>query len=113
MTKPRKFRWSGINKQLTIMKEVLKEIVECQKKLSALSEKLRNSVYWINRAKEEAGFEPHKGVRVYAKIQEYGIEVSIYPEFGTRGARYWINGMWFETCFPSKIPSRDNILKNI
>lgn len=94
------------------MKEVLKEIVECQEKLSVLNEKLQDSVYWINKAKEEAGFEPHEGDRVRAKITDWGIEVSVYPGSGIKGARYWINGMWFDTCFPSRIPSKDNILKN-
>jgi len=92
------------------MKEILKEIVECQERIYTLERKLDNKSYWINKAKEEAGFEPHEGDWISIDIKLWKIEVNVYPKSGVKGARYWINGKWFNTSFPEKIPYNTDLL---
>ena len=59
----------------------------------------------IQKAQEEAGFEPHEGDWISVEITTWKIMIHVYPKSGCKGARYWINGKWFDTAFPSTIPS--------
>jgi hypothetical protein len=86
------------------MKQIIKELAECQKKMYALEQQLKDKDYWINKAKEEAGFIP-EGEKdwLHVEVTTFMIEVSVHHDnYG--GAKYWINGQWFDTPFPSKYP---------
>ena len=87
------------------MKEVVDELREALNKVWHLRHELEDHDYWINKAKEEAGFTPHEGDWVNVQVTLWKIEVSVYPKSGIEGARYWINGQWFDTPFPSEIPN--------
>ena len=87
------------------MKELIREIVECQKKIRELNHQIDNKEYWIKKAQKEAGFEPHEGDWISVEITTWKIMIHVYPKSGCKGARYWINGKWFDTAFPSTIPS--------
>lgn len=87
------------------MEAIIKEVVSCQKKLIQLEEQLKDRAFWIKKAQEEAGFIPEEGDWVHVEIGRYKIQVSVYHknrDIGT--SRYWINGQWFNTNFPDKIP---------
>lgn len=91
------------------MIQTIKEIVECQEKLRELRTKLDDPKYWINKAKAETDFEPAEGDWVSVKIQSWGIDVYVYHKSSCEGARYWLNGKWFNTPFPKNYPFKIDI----
>ena len=92
-------------KQNNNMKETIKEILKCQEKLWQLTQTLNNENYWINKAKE-AGFIPQEGDWISVKVSTWRIEVYVYHKEGCKGAKYWLNGKWFDTSFPKEYPTR-------
>ena len=87
------------------MEKVINELLSHLKEVANLQYKLNDKDYWINRAKEEAGFVPREGDWIYVEVTLYKIEVSVYHAENKPGERrYWINGEWFNTPFPEKYP---------
>lgn len=89
------------------MEKVIGEILSHLKEISNIRYKLNDKEYWINRAKEEAGFIPREGDWISVDITPWHIKVSVYhkhTDHNIKEARYWINGEWFNTPFPEKYP---------
>lgn len=87
------------------MEKVISKLISYSKEISNLKCKLYNKEYWINRAKEEAGFIPKEGDWIGVEVTMWSIRISVYhKENSVTGAKYWINGEWFDTPFPEKYP---------
>ena len=88
------------------MEKIIKKTIECMKSLDTLKAKLDDKSYWINKAKEEAGFEPTEDSWISVEILHYKIEIAVYQgkSGNCKNSCYWINGKWFNTPFPEKIP---------
>ena len=87
------------------MEKVINELLSHLKEVANLRYKLNDREYWINRAKEEAGFIPREGDWIHVEVTIWKIEVSVHHDRHVSGEnRYWINGEWFDTPFPDKYP---------
>jgi hypothetical protein len=89
------------------MEKVINEITSHLKGISDIRYKLHDKEYWINRAKEEAGFIPREGDWISVDITIWHIKVSVYhkhTDHHIKEARYWFNGEWFDRPFPEKYP---------
>ena len=87
------------------MEKVIDELISHLTKVRDLQDKLHDKEYWINRAKEEAGFIPREGDWIHVEITIWKVAVSVYHDKHVIGEnRYWINGEWFNTPFPEKYP---------
>ena len=87
------------------MENVIKALIDSLKKIYGLKYKLEDKDYWINRAKEEAGFIPREGDWIHVEVTIWKIEVSVHHDRHVSGEnRYWINVEWFNTPFPEKYP---------
>ena len=89
------------------MEKVINELVSHLIGAVNLRNKLQDKEYWINRAKEEAGFIPREGDWISVEVHTWKIVVHVYhgcTDHDAREARYWINGEWFDTPFPDKYP---------
>lgn len=87
------------------MEKVIDELISHLTKVRDLRDKLHDKEYWINRAKEEAGFIPREGDWIHVEITIWKVAVSVYHDKRVIGEnRYWINGEWFNTPFPEKYP---------
>lgn len=91
-----------------------------EKKITELAQHLINSYqltnqiennkqYWINKAKEEAGFIPEEGDGVHVEITLFKIRVSIHHK-NHNGSKYWINGEWRDSPFGSDYPDLDTLI---
>lgn len=86
------------------MEKVINELTSHLKGISDIRHKLYDKEYWINRAKE-AGFIPREGDWIGVEITMWSIRISVYHKTNsTEGAKYWINGEWFDTPFPKSYP---------
>lgn len=86
------------------MKNKINQLVLFLKSVETLKKEINNSEYWINLAKEEAGWEPQEGDWVSVDIKTYKIMVNVYHKKVGKGI-YWINGQWFNTPFPGDYPN--------
>lgn len=87
------------------MEDVINKMSNYLKEVYYLKSKLDNKEYWINRAKEEAGFIPKEGDWISVEVTLWLIRVSVYhnhTDHNLKEARYWLNGEWFDTPFPKK-----------
>ena len=85
------------------MEKVIDEMLSHLKEVVNLQYKLNDKEYWINRAKEEAGFIPREGDWIHVEVTIW--KVSVHHDKHVNGEnRYWINGEWFDTPFPKKYP---------
>lgn len=87
------------------MEKVINELISHLKGIRNLQYKLNDKEYWINRAKEEAGFVPQEGDWIHVEVTTWKVEVSVYHKQSARESRHWINGSWFDTSFPGKHPN--------
>lgn len=94
------------------MEEIIKKLVMCLKEVDSLKDQLNDKNYWIEKAKKEAGFVPKEDTWIHIEVTTWKIEVSVYPSYkgSTDGAKYWINGKWFDTSFPGSIPYYKNLV---
>jgi hypothetical protein len=87
------------------MEKVINELTSHLKGISNIRYKLNDKEYWINCAKEEAGFIPREGDWISTDITMWSIRVHVYHKTNdAKGAKYWINGEWFDTPFPKSYP---------
>ena len=87
------------------MEKVINELTSHLKEINNLKYELKDKEYWINRAKEEAGFIPREDDWISVEITMWHIRVSVYHKAnGAKEARYWLNGEWFDTPFPERYP---------
>lgn len=87
------------------MNTKLDQLKNSLKEAQNLISELHNPEYWINRAKEEAGFIPQEGDWISIDVTLYKIQINIYPKFFKPGtSAHWINGQWFTTAFPINYP---------
>lgn len=88
------------------MEKVINELASHLNRVYDLQCELNDKEYWINRAKEEAGFIPREGDWVHVEVTIYHIRISVYHKAnGAKDAKYWLNGEWFNTPFPEKYPN--------
>ena len=87
------------------MEKVINELLSHLKEVVNLQYKLNDKDYWINRAKEEAGFIPREGDWIHVEVTLWHIRISVYHKNGAKDAKYWLNGEWFNTPFPEKYPN--------
>jgi hypothetical protein len=88
------------------MNTKLNQLKNSLKEAQNLISELNNPEYWINRAKEEAGFIPQEGDWILIDVTLYKIQINIYPKFFKPGtSAHWINGQWFTTAFPINYPN--------
>ena len=92
------------------MEEKIKALADILNKIYLLKNEIDDKEYWIKRAQEEAGFIPAENDWVSVEVKTWKIEISVYHKSGIEGSKYWINGQWFDTCFPGNIPSLDELL---
>lgn len=87
------------------MEKIINELTSHLKEIYNLRDKLNDKEYWINRAKEEAGFIPREGDWIHVEVTMYHIRISVYHNGGNaKDSKYWINGEWFDIPFPKKYP---------
>ena len=86
------------------MTEIIEKLIASIKEVRNLKKELENKEYWINRAKEEAGFIPEKDDWISIEVSSYIIRVSVYHKHNSGKNVYWINGQWFDTPFPKESP---------
>lgn len=87
------------------MEKKINELVLTLQQANNLERQISDREYWINRAKEEAGFVPREGDWVHVEITMWSIRISVYHKANSaKDSKYWINGEWFNTPFPEKYP---------
>ena len=52
-----------------------------------------------------SGFIPKEGDWIHVEVTLWHIRISVYHKNGTKDAKYWLNGEWFNTPFPEKYPN--------
>ena len=89
------------------MEKKINELVLTLQQARNLEPQISDKEYWINRAKEEAGFVPREGDWIHVEVTLWHIRVSVYHKYTdhrVKESRYWLNGEWFDTPFPEKYP---------
>jgi hypothetical protein len=94
------------------MEEKIIKIAENLIEIRKLEEELNDKEYWIQKAQEEAGFVPAEGDWIHIEITLYKIKVSVHHKQseGSKGDKYWINGVWFDNSFDSNYPLHEKML---
>ena len=90
------------------MKQI-QELAEHLLSVRRLRREIEDKDFWINKAIEEAGFTPEEGDWVAVNVEIWKIAVSVYHKHGIKGAKYWINGKWFDTPFPQEFVDLSNL----
>ena len=96
------------------MEQTIKDLVLAINNVNKIATKLDDKEYWINKAIKEAGFEPRENPWIHVGVSLWRIEISVYPDYNGsgKGAKYWINGEWFDTSFPDKYPFSSDLLEH-
>lgn len=88
------------------METVINRLISVLRESHDLAYALENKEFWINKAKEEAGFIPKEGDWIHVEVTRWKIAISVYHENSSgKDSRYWINGAWYTTPFPEFYPS--------
>lgn len=89
------------------MKTAIEEIIKAINNIWKYKRILDNPEYWIKKAQQEADFPANPvNPRIYIEVKSFKIEVSVHDDNTTK---IWINGQWFDTSWPDKLPNLENI----
>lgn len=96
------------------MKELLNELIDSLENVRSIKRTIEsNSEYWINKAKEEAGFIPKEGDFISVEIQVFGlIRISVYHKDGKEN-KHWMNGEWGDTSYARYYPMLSELKREI
>lgn len=86
--------------------ELAQHLVESYKLINQIES---NKQYWINKAKEEAGFIPEEGDWVHVETSLFKIRISVHHKSHS-DSKYWINGKWKNSSFGSDYPDLDTLI---
>ena len=89
------------------MKTAIEEIIKAINNIRKYQRILDNPEYWIKKAQEEAGFPANPiNPRVYVEVKPFKIEIDVKED---KVSYIWINGQWYGTFWPDKLPDLKDI----